>query len=134
MTSPTASSSAASPPVNAHSAATAAAQPSERPVLPGILLAVAGLTALLGMTVYASSVRGILDNGHLMSDAWFQVTLLDAYLGFTLFWVWVCSQESRLLWRAVWFVAIMIFGNMATCLYVALWLSRRQAGAARAIA
>lgn len=96
----------------------------DRPVL-GILLAAAGMISLLLMTIYASSVRGILDNGHLMSDAWFQVTLLDAYLGFLLFFAWVCCQESGWAARVFWFVAIMIFGNMATCGYVIVFLVRR---------
>lgn len=99
--------------------------PLARPALLAILAGGSFLSLLL-MTFYASSVRGILDNGHLMSDAWFQVTLLDAYLGFLLFYAWVCCQESGWLARGIWFVAIMIFGNMATSLYVLLFLFRRR--------
>ena len=99
--------------------------PPARPALL-VILAIISLLSLLLMTVYASSVRGILDNGHLMSDPWFQVTLLDAYLGFLLFYAWVCCQESGWLARGLWFVAIMIFGNMATSCYVLLFLFRRR--------
>ncbi|MCR9201673.1 MAG: DUF1475 domain-containing protein [Planctomycetaceae bacterium] len=104
------------------------AGPGTTPSRPAFLvfLAAASFLSLLLMTVYASSVRGILDNGHLMSDAWFQVTLLDAYLGFLLFFAWLWCQESGWPARGFWFVAIMIFGNMATSVYVMVFLLRRR--------
>lgn len=83
-----------------------------------------GLALLLAFTVRATLERSILDNTHLMSDVWFQVTLLDAYLGFAIFYLWVAWKEESLSSRVVWFVLIMAFGNMATTLYVLLQLRK----------
>lgn len=88
------------------------------------VLMILGLTALLAMTVRASFERSIVDNGLLMSDAWFQVTLFDAYLGFFLFCLWVAYKESSVSGRIVWFLLIMCFGNMATTVYILLQLRR----------
>ena len=79
---------------------------------------------LLGMAINASAVRSVLDNGHLMSDAWFQVTLLDAYIGFFIFYAWVVYREESLLSRTVWFVLIMTLGNMATIAYLLIQIAK----------
>lgn len=88
-------------------------------VVAGMLL---GMVLLLAFTIRATLERSILDNAHLMSDAWFQVTLLDAYLGFAIFYFWVAWKEQTLVSRILWFMLIMVFGNMATTFYVLLQL------------
>ncbi len=55
---------------------------------------------------------------------WTIATLLDAYFGFLTFYVWVVFKERRWLPRVVWFVAIMLLGNMAMSAYVLLQLMR----------
>ena len=81
-----------------------------------------GMALLLAFTVRAALERSILDNARLMPDVWFQVTLLDAYLGFAIFYVWVAWKEQALASRILWFALIMVFGNMATTFYVLLQL------------
>jgi hypothetical protein len=44
---------------------------------------------------------------------WTIATLLDAYFGFLIFYVWVFFKESRPLPQIAWFVASMLLGNMA---------------------
>jgi len=83
---------------------------------------------LLAFTVRAFSVRGIFDNRSLMEDVWFQVTLLDAYLGFLTVYVWIAWKERTLLRRFVWFVFVMSFGNMAVSLYVILQVVKLPGG------
>ena len=39
------------------------------------------------LIVRATQERSVFDNGHLIKDVWFQVTLVDAYLGFGLFYL-----------------------------------------------
>ena len=77
---------------------------------------------MLAFTVQASLVRNVFDNAALMSDVWFQATLVDAYLGFLTFFVWVAWKERTLPGRIGWFVLIMAFGNMAMAGYVLLQL------------
>lgn len=48
---------------------------------------------------------------------WFIATLFDAYWGFATFFVWVCYQRTSWIARGVWFVAIMLLGNIAMAAY-----------------
>jgi len=59
---------------------------------------------------------------------WTIATMLDAYFGFLTFYVWVFYKEPRWLARIGWFVAIMLFGNMAMSAYVLRQLSRLKPG------
>ena len=86
------------------------------------ILCVASFLLLLMFTVRASWERGVFDNRSLMEDVWFQVTLLDAYLGFLTVYVWIAWKERTALRRSLWFVLVMSFGNMAVSLYVLLQL------------
>jgi hypothetical protein len=87
---------------------------------------------LLAFAVRASLVRGVFDNRSLMGDVWFQVTLLDAYLGFLIVYVWIAWKERTLLRQSVWFVLVMSFGNMAVSVYVLLQLSKLPSGSSPA--
>ena len=92
------------------------------------ILCVASFLLLLMFTVRASWERGLFDNRSLMEDVWFQVTLLDAYLGFLTAYVWIAWKERTALRRALWFVLVMSFGNMAVSLYVLLQLLKLPRG------
>ena len=81
----------------------------------------ASLLSMLAMTVWASLDRAVWNAGEaLRSDRWFQATLLDAYLGFITFYVWVAYKEATWAGRIIWLVLIMLLGNMAMAAY-ALW-------------
>jgi len=92
------------------------------------ILCVASFLLLLMFTVRASWERGVFDNRSLMEDVWFQVTLLDAYLGFLTAYVWIAWKERTALRRSLWFVLVMSFGNMAVSLYVLLQLLKLPRG------
>ena len=77
---------------------------------------------MLIVTIRASLVRSVFDNGHLMSDPWFLATLCDAYCGFLTFYVWVFLKETSTFSRLVWFVLVMTLGNFAMAAYVLLQL------------
>jgi hypothetical protein len=55
---------------------------------------------------------------------WTIATLADAYCGFITFYVWVHLRERSRLTRSLWFIAIMVLGNMAMASYAFLQLSR----------
>ncbi len=55
---------------------------------------------------------------------WTIATLADAYCGFLTFYAWVLFKEPRWLPRIVWFIAIMLLGNMAMSAYVLRQLLR----------
>ena len=56
----------------------------------------------------------------LVTHPWFIATLVDTYLAFFTFWVWVAYKESSNLMRAVWLVLIFGLGNIAIAGYM-LW-------------
>jgi hypothetical protein len=55
---------------------------------------------------------------------WTIATLMDAYFGFLTFFVWVFYKESRWAHRVIWFIAIMLLGNMAMSAYVLIQLNK----------
>ena len=85
--------------------------------VPVIFLVIAGLL-LVVLVIRAISERSIMENGHLMSDVWFQVTVVDAYIGFGIFYAWVVYRERSVPARIFWFILIMSLGNIATIAFV----------------
>jgi len=55
-------------------------------------------------------------------NPWAWATLYDAYFGFVTFFCWVAWRERSLGAKVVWFVLIMLLGNIAMSLYVLLQL------------
>jgi hypothetical protein len=86
------------------------------------------LVVMIWITVRASLVRSVFDNGHLLVDPWALATLVDAYAGFLTFFCWVAYKERRALPRTLWFVAIMALGNIAMSLYVLIHAVRLREG------
>lgn len=83
------------------------------------------LLGMLAITTYASLDRGLFDAGsELLEHPWFVATLCDAYFGFLTFYVWVWYRESTAAARTVWFVLIMLLGNIAMSVYVLRCLYR----------
>ena len=86
------------------------------------------LVGMLFITTYASLDRGITEVGQeLLADRWFQATLLDAYFGFLTFYAWVFYKETSNAKRAIWFVLVMLLGNIAMSIYMLIQLSRWNA-------
>ena len=74
---------------------------------------------MFGTTVWASMQTPIWAIPDVvLDDPWFMATLIDAYLGFLTFFVWVAYKETTLLRQAAWFIGIMLLGNMAMAAYV----------------
>jgi len=83
------------------------------------------LLSMMASTFWASMDRSVFQTGRgLWPDPWFLTTLLDAYLGFLLFYVWVAYKERTTLSRILWFLLIMALGNMAAAFYVLLQLGK----------
>jgi len=83
------------------------------------------LVCMFAMTVVASLDRSVFNVGQeMLSDRWFQATLLDAYLAFLTFYVWVAYKEASLAGRVIWFVLIATLGSMAMASYVLIQLWR----------
>ncbi len=52
----------------------------------------------------------------LMGSPWFVVSLVDVYVGFALFAIWIALRE-RAIPACAWIVALMLLGNLVACGY-----------------
>ncbi|MGC3981075.1 MAG: DUF1475 family protein [Steroidobacteraceae bacterium] len=79
------------------------------------------LICMLCVTGWASWVQPVWEWTGLKEQpnhAWTIATLFDAYFGFITFYMWVLYKESRITARVLWFIAIMLLGNMAMAVYM----------------
>src|SRR5262249_57891669 len=56
------------------------------------------------------------------ASPWSMATLYDAYFGFLTFFCWLAWRERSPLLKIVWFVLIMLGGNIIMSLYVLIQL------------
>lgn len=82
------------------------------------------LAAMLATTTWASLESNVFKGGaEMLRNRWGVATLADAYFGFLTFFVWVAWRERTMAARAVWFVLIMLLGNIAMSVYMLIALS-----------
>ena len=88
------------------------------------------LASMLAVTMWAGlqvSVFGIprTVGGH----PWFIATLCDAYWAFLTFYLWLAYKEAAWVSCFLWFVAIVLLGNIAMSIYCLLQLFRVSSAA-----
>ena len=88
------------------------------------------LASMLGVTGWASSQVSLFAiprsvGGH----PWFIAPLFDTYWAFFTFYVWLAYKEAAWLSRLLWFVAIVLLGNIAMSVYCLIQLCRVSSGA-----
>jgi len=87
------------------------------------LIALAGLLAMTGILVYGFTVGDFAAEGaRLLSMPWGIVSLVDLYVGFTLFSCWIVFREKALLPSVIWVILMMVLGFWAGALYTLLAL------------
>jgi len=64
------------------------------------------------------------DGKELMNNPWGIVSLVDLYVGFILFSLWIIHREKRLSSKIFWVVLMMVLGFFTGALYVLLALYR----------
>ena len=87
------------------------------------------LVSLAAFSLWASTRQPVWEWGGLTTppdNLWTIATLIDAYYGFVTFYVWVLWKEVRALPRVLWFIAIMLLGNIAMSAYVLRQLARLE--------
>ncbi len=83
------------------------------------------LTVMSWATVHASLEQALFDiPATVLGNPWFQATLIDAYFAFLAFYVWVAWRERSLGARILWFITIMLWGNIAIATYMLVALFR----------
>ena len=96
-----------------------------------LLLSLAALVALVGVSVWATSkigigaaIEGLVAAPGAGTHPWFVATLFDAYFGFLWFWAWIAYKETSPVARAAWLVLVLGLGNIAMAAYMLLQLRR----------
>jgi hypothetical protein len=88
------------------------------------------LGSMFAVTFWASSLCPLFAvPREVATHPWFIATLFDAYWGFLTFYVWVFFQQTALLSRVAWLIAILLLGNIAMAIYCLAALFRVPASA-----
>lgn len=90
-------------------------------------IAWAGLLAMTGAITYGFMAGDFWADGALiLANPWGVVSLVDLYVGFILFSMWIAFREKSPPVAAVWIIAMMILGFFTGALYVLLALYQSQ--------
>ncbi len=88
-------------------------------------IALLGLLAMTAVLIYGFTAGDFLAEGsRLLEMPWGIVSLVDLYVGFTLFSGWIIYREKALLPALIWVILMMVLGFWAGALYTFLALQR----------
>lgn len=78
------------------------------------------LVSMLAVTTWASLHQPLGDfaRSATIRDPWVIATLFDAYWAFLAFYVWVAWKERAPAARVLWFISILLLGNIAIAAYM----------------
>ena len=66
------------------------------------------------------------DGGELLSNPWGIVSIVDLYVGFVLFSLWIAFREKNGFLAAFWIILMMVLGFFTGALYVLIALYRSK--------
>lgn len=88
------------------------------------VIAVIGLLAMTLVIGYAFTVGNFaIEGAWLLAHPWGQVSLVDLYVGFAIFSMWIVYRENSLSRSIVWIVLMIVLGNWTAALYSLLALN-----------
>ncbi len=62
------------------------------------------------------------DGKSLLENPWGLMSMIDLYVGFTLFSMWIFFRERNLLKSILWTIGMMVLGFFTACIYILLAL------------
>jgi len=87
------------------------------------VISLLGLLAMTAVLVYGFTIGDFGGEGaRLLAMPWGIVSLVDLYVGFTLFSCWIVYREKAVLPSIVWVILMMVLGFWAGALYTFLAL------------
>jgi hypothetical protein len=82
------------------------------------VISLIGVLAMTGILVYGFTVGNFSAEGSkLLAMPWGIVSMVDLYVGFTLFSCWIVYREKAVLPSVVWVVLMMVLGFFTGALY-----------------
>jgi uncharacterized membrane protein YczE len=89
------------------------------------------ILGLVGISTWASShvgivpaIQDLIANPTGGYTPWLVATLLDAYLGFLWFWLWIAYKETGWTQRLLWLVLVLGLGNIAMGAYMLIKIAQ----------
>jgi hypothetical protein len=78
------------------------------------------IASMVGVTSWAGQQQSLGDfaRSATFRDPWVIATLFDAYWAFITFYVWVAWKEQSLPSRVLWFISIILLGNLAMAVFM----------------
>ena len=84
-----------------------------------------GLLAMTAVLIYGFTVGDFAGEGSaLLAMPWGIVSLVDLYVGFSLFSAWIVYREKALLPSIIWVILMMVLGFWTGALYTFLALQK----------
>lgn len=85
------------------------------------ILSVLGVVTMAVVIAVGLMSGGFGDEGSAIWALWWgKVTLIDLYVGLVLFGAWVFVRERRPLAVALWWLGLVVLGNLAAALYLVI--------------
>jgi hypothetical protein len=90
-------------------------------------IALLGLLAMTAVLIYGFTVGDFAEEGkQLLSMPWGIVSLVDLYVGFTLFSGWIVYREKSVVRSIIWVVLMMVLGFWTASLYTLIALQTSE--------
>lgn len=90
-------------------------------------IALLGIVAMTAVLAYAFTTGNLGQEGSvILSIPWGVVSLVDLYVGFTLFSVWIVYREKSVVSSIIWVILMMVLGFFTASLYAFIALQRSQ--------
>ena len=87
------------------------------------IIAWVGLLAMSAVLIYGFTVGNFAADGReILANPWGIVSLVDLYVGFSLFSIWIVYRENSLPRAIVWVVLMMVLGFFTGALYTLMAL------------
>jgi len=64
------------------------------------------------------------DGAELLANPWGIVSVVDLYVGFIIFSMWIAFREKNTFLAIIWIILMMVFGFLTACVYILLTLQQ----------
>jgi hypothetical protein len=84
-----------------------------------------GVIAMTAVLIYGFTAGNFMEDGAiLLSNPWGVVSLVDLYVGFILFSIWIVYRENSVIHSVIWVFFMMILGFFTGALYTFIALQK----------
>jgi hypothetical protein len=98
---------------------------SVRPFWPAFIAAAIGSWVMVGFLIHSFLNGDLMSEGRVLLDMpWGVMSLVDLYTGLLLFSCWIWWREPHRSVALLWILALLLSGNLGSCLYMLIAILR----------